>query len=723
MILLEIIKNIFKRNTKEQETNQKELTIYDTSLVNLPEFKKLSEKDKKEVLEYLKEIDLNNLESLINYNTNISKEGEKVSKLLIKFLYELEEIIRKDNKTREELNEELVNLIIKNLKITVLKDNLDELLRISILKSVAISEINKQEKRHKYEFLGIFSRAARIHNNMKLKSLEEALTRSKITIKTLSDQQIAVSNAIKSNQVLISKIDIYNKLTSEVECLLERKKVYYEKLRYFIKVYNSFLPNLLSNLEDLKRLLDNFIEDKESEIILKIAIIETEIDKFTYDNKDKLLTIFHDELNKLQKVNITIDNKKELLDKIDELEIIKDLVKEFITQEDLKKLYKLKFDILTIDINKLDKSPIQKEKSTHEEFNIYKDIISDKINAILKGEAEGVKIFKENGLFRQLIKILNLEFKENNQYNYVDILKYRYSLSLLLAFDKENGLSNFLDEFKFDHGQCHDIVEIYEDYGFDWESNLSINTICQLIDCQKTITKDFKVPNFYKLYSLLNNIKKKNFSEENNFYKIPEGLCYIDPQFLHFKKNHLIKFIRENSKDKVVIFPNSLTCIDGNLFGDTRIKGVILNDGLEKIGSNVFLNQNIEEVVFPSSLESISKDSFNFEQIKVLGFKDYKNSKLFHELFLEQNEESIYYILFRLFLGFNERLKEIHLYDESDKLTIINCGEIHYPRTILPTTADLLKIRKLIRNLIEQKTGYKIPISNAQKSIEKTLLK
>ena len=73
--------------------------------------------------------------------------------------------------------------------------------------------------------------------------------------------------------------------------------------------------------------------------------------------------------------------------------------------------------------------------------------------------------------------------------------------------------------------------------------------------------------------------------------------------------------------------------------------------------------------------------------------------------------------------NFNERLKEIHLYDENNKLTIINYGEIKYQKSILPTTLDLIKVRKLIRNLIEQKTGYKIPISNAQKSIEKTLLK
>ena len=199
---------------------------------------------------------------------------------------------------------------------------------------------------------------------MKLKSLEEALTRSKITIKTLSDQQMAVSNAIKSNQVLISKIDIYNKLTSEVESLSSRKKIYYEKLRYFIKIYNSFLPNLLSNIEDLNRELNGgkaeleYIENKlkkQNQYINKLYNDKSKKENISdelklekvYDSKkilelDKKLKLYYKcgyYYNKLKSYKEDkIDEKINIYFNNNEVQIVKKYIENSMEKEKIKKL-------------------------------------------------------------------------------------------------------------------------------------------------------------------------------------------------------------------------------------------------------------------------------------------------------------------------------------------------------------------------------------------------
>ncbi len=225
MKLLDKIKSFFIKNKPNIDDKNTNITLFYVNDISLPLFNDLNDNDKKKVLKYKKKLDINNLEQVIKYNQDITLEGENITNLFIKYLYELNEITNKYGKTIDELNEESVNLAIKNFKLIVLKEKLQDLRHGLYLKTVAIDIVNNEYKNRKHEFVELFSHAARIKRNSQLKSIEELETRSKITIKALEQQLMAMSNAIINNNIMINQIDIYNNLTDNVDNKKIRKKI------------------------------------------------------------------------------------------------------------------------------------------------------------------------------------------------------------------------------------------------------------------------------------------------------------------------------------------------------------------------------------------------------------------------------------------------------------------------------------------------------------------
>lgn len=743
MNLINIIKKLFIKKQFDDKVIDTNIALFNISNINLPSFKNLNEKDKNKVLKYKKELDLDNLEKIIKYNQNTSKKGENITNLFIKYLYELYEITNKYNKTIDELNDESINLAIKNIKLIVLKKELEELKYDACLKTIAINDINNNYKNRKHEFLELFSSAARIKRNMKLKSLNDLETRCKITIKTLEQQLIAMSNAINNNNTMINLINIYNNLTDKVKNIEYREKFYNKKLEYFIKINKYYLQNSLQNIDKLQCLLNDFCCDKEQEIFFLIAKIDLDIDKFTYSNKNYLIQQFRNGLEELENIHITKENKYSLLNQIEKIELIINMLHEFISEtereivipyfdkdliykNELRELYEIKFNVLTIDINEFGYSPITSDNSY--EYEIYKSIISNKIRKINNGETVETKRFKEQGMYKKLINIFNKELISPNlsmELKTKIILNSGYLIGLILSFEKENGLDNFFKEHTLSKNYYKDWIKLYSNIIL--EDSLSLDSICTFIEYELETKEINRYPNIYKLYRLIKEVEKNN--QENDIYKLPEGIKELNGYWgqmtsysMSSYKYLILKIIREKAKDEKIIFPSSLRKITGDIFANTpldsyNIKGVVLNEGLEIIGPEVFDKQNIKNVIIPPSVKEISNNSFNYYKIEVLEFINFKESKLLYNLLYNNNVpyRELFFYLFHCDIYFNIKPKfhKIYLIDENEKKYIIYKNELEFKSVIssnkgLPEVYwnDIPKIRSNFIRVIKQKTDF-----------------
>ena len=284
------------------------------------------------------------------------------------------------------------------------------------------------------------------------------------------------------------------------------------------------------------------------------------------------------------------------------------------------------------------------------------------------------------------------------------------------------------NNFKFCHAQCLNFgVDLGEDDGIVWERDLLVDTICQLIESGINWDDLKDIPNFYKLYCLLKKIEKQENIDDDNIYKIPEGIT--DFGNARYSDVAILKQIKVEAKGKIVIFPKSLSRLDESLFKPNTIEGVYLNEGLKSLGPHVFKNQYLYEITLPSSLERVTDSSFNYEFAQVLKFSDFKNSKLLCDLlWIEEPwaNEVIRSIFYR------EGIKEIVLYDELNNKYIIDCKDLKFKANIetmrlFPffVNGDSLTVREKLHELIKEKTGYDVPTREmlGKRNFAKTLMK
>lgn len=737
MKLLDKIKSFFIKNKPNIDDKNTNITLFDINDISLPLFNDLNDNDKKKVLKYKKKLDINNLEQIIKYNQDITLEGENITNLFIKYLYELNEITNKYGKTIDELNEESVNLAIKNFKLVVLKEELEKLRYDSYIKTIAVDIVNNEYKNRKHEFIELFSHAARIKRKNQLKSIDELETRSKITIKTLEQQLMAMTNAIINNNVIVNQVDIYNQLSNKIDDEDKMFEIYRKKLDFYMKVnislFNSNLPTAQLGLYVYNATI------YEDRIIKLMAYIELEIDKYVLLNKEKINNTFLENLVNIELINNEISMKEQyndLLKIINYLSILSQLFNEYVDKELIDRLYEYKFYLLTIDINS---SKVGITPETKEEFEVYKNIISETIKKVQSGNARDILELKYNRCPSKPILNILKEYFYKNDYDYEKILNNNFLLALLLAFDKKKGLKDFFAEYKLDHFSCHDNVNLEEDI-FDWDCELSLETICRIMQVEKELYKRKEFPPFFELFRYCNKYYKyiEGFYEDRinssrNNYILPDGICSIEySNYDGLKNNALINKLRENSSGKTIIFPSSLWYLSGSIFGDISIKDIKLNEGITYIGPIVFINQNLKNVVFPSSLESIEGNSFDYEKIENLTFIDFKNSKLLYNLLFSE-EDKYKQVLFNLYTCAYDKnigvymapyISRLILTDNDSNEFIIYDDDLEFKdtthkREVTLSMDDVKYIREHLIKVIKEKTGFDFKECNKEKSLKK----
>ena len=384
--------------------------------------------------------------------------------------------------------------------------------------------------------------------------------------------------------------------------------------------YNKllFISSNIINNKDL---------DKLSNIESKIAYIETIFEKYTYQNKDEISRL-RVELEKLFNIPKDRKNKNKLLEQVINLEKKFLMYYEYginlVTEEDINKIYQIKFDILVCDIDYLRKSPIDKNDYG---FEYYKKIIFKKLETIILGKNYNLNhSFTFGGgeyIFKKYYKDVN-----SNEYDLNSALLEKYKLNLLVCFDRENGFNEMLSNNVLltmmkeeDRTYFEKLLEIP---GIIWEDKAPITSILSLIDeeCNHPLYWMFKQ-------------KEADLNFKMN-YLLPEGIKSIDGNLLPEKLKNKIK---KESRSMKIVFPCSLEKINGEIFDYEiddfpinvdifqKYKGnVILNDGLQEIGEYVFKGLRDTSITIPSSVSKIDYRAFIDTNLKTIVFDDYKNS-------------------------------------------------------------------------------------------------
>ena len=518
MGLLSKLKTIFNKN---KQINTKDTTIvpYDTSLVTLPKYKELSKEEQEEVEKYKQEIKSGDISSLILYAGQLSEYANVNVTLLTKVYFkltnqptdwqlekmDLEEIMRM--RLEAKVNKEELQIYLAGLK---------KLEQESILRAVAVEEVRKQENKRKFEFLGLFSQAERMHRKNQLEQISSAKERMLITVKTMEQLMQAVNNTIGNEEKIETAIDIYNvvlkskmekgisktgKNISSVDIvrsmgadyllpyLMEsaRKKALIQKLEETSELAELIFQEKEGTLnsQEIREDIDINDDEVEAKFVRKIARMQRKITVYAHTHKQDVEKL-REQLDNIIKINVIPENKEQLLKRISNIQKLYQVFQETIKEEDLGRLYKTKFAILLGDINRREDNPIEQVKDK-QELEYYAKIIESKIENILllknpefddwcdiHSPSEGrnsKKVEKILEAFKRIVKSKSGNFSGDK------ILQDKRILGLIVAFDTMSGMREFLDANYF---KRTDTKYVLRDSVYQWNEKLPLRTVVYL---------------------------------------------------------------------------------------------------------------------------------------------------------------------------------------------------------------------------------------------------
>lgn len=398
--------------------------------------------------------------------------------------------------------------------------------------------------------------------------------------------------------------------------------------------YDDFINKRLKDLKDLMELVDEQelerLERMNISSKLLIAVIEQELEIYVYKNKEKLNEVEQQLRNLETQVNQTImvdymegedvfsQEKNRYLKLLLELEqfykIFSKYGRNLVSKEQLKRLYEIKFTILTHDIL-YDRAFDILSNITHTELECYQDIVFRKIENILKGENKRVQnLILENPETNVIQDIINVIKNGEKEFIMFNVLRTRKILAFLLSFDYNRGLISFFYEIKCQKSE-YPTVDYYDEC-FEWEDTLSLETIFRIKKCNIEVDPQNNKADdpLYRLYTMCS-----NESKETSSYALPEGLSAMKiPVYSEWDKKFsaVVDYIKKKAYTKIVVMPSSLKSISGNLFYKMRIGKIVLNDGLKELGEYALLVPELTELVFYDTITDVSPNALVFSQLK-----------------------------------------------------------------------------------------------------------
>ncbi len=468
---------------------------------------------------------------------------------------------------------------------------------------------------------------------------------------------------IISKKIINTLLSEMNNLQSTLIVFMNHKRVIQLEIDSYIKeaetLFNYENINkdekdiLESKLEELKNILKsidieelNRLESMNLSPKLFIASIEIKLEIYVSTHKETINSLRKEVENLSEKVNNNSNfNLKECVEKIKDLEIFYKVFsiygRNLVTNDDLKKLYEVKFKLLTYNILDIKEWNIL-DTLTFTEFECYQEIIFKIIENILKGNNTFVNNYIQvlttytDIKTPQILECITKPFKdENNDFSAYKILTDKKTLSFLLAIDsdKEYGLRDF-----FNKTICEkkDYPYLYLDFYyecFSWEEFLPLSTIYRIIKCN-LLTDTYKGPDInplFDVYLLYEEVENNTYDRYN--YRLPIGLTDID--FIGSAKKYIniitvINYIRDKANNKTLILPDSLKLLAGNIFEGAKITEVIMNNLYQVRGGALYLS-SLRKITFSSSLIVSSKSLYPYN-LKTITIKSETESNTVKEI-------------------------------------------------------------------------------------------
>ena len=489
-------------------------------------------------------------------------------------------------------------ILFKNLEVKKLQSDMNRSIDLLLYNFISNDELTKYSQ----EELLILTTKLKIYLSdinsietetiLRLIALKELLENKKISHKNkliIIDEINMLSNTLiifnGQRQAITREIDSIFKII-ELDKFVIDNDLIKEK-------YNNVLKYSADNVS-----IKNY--ENIDNLILKIAVIEKDLESYVYNHKKDIKKYIF-ELDEIDNIEKNEQNKKYLLDKILEIEnkilLFKEYGNNIVTEEYLKKLYKVKFDILVSDINHQIESPINELDGGIE---YYKEIIFNKIQNIIKGNNQEFNKTFSSDMNKALFIMKDYYTSNFGRYNLEDVLSDKIMLGLLLCFDKEDGFSNMLNEniirTYLQDTKCNRYEKGINRKNIKWEDNIPLKSVFMLFDC----SNDW----LYDLYQL-------TVDKDDKIMYLPEGLISIDFDkfdYYHDSNDSMKKFKKQDDKT-IIVLPSTMKKITGG-FLDNNFKEIYLNQGLEEVGEYVFHGFDGEEIYIPDSVKKISKNAF-----------------------------------------------------------------------------------------------------------------
>lgn len=408
--------------------------------------------------------------------------------------------------------------------------------------------------------------------------------------------------------IIIQAADVYNTMVLGEDREEKKRRVLEEKSQELLEKANLVMP------EEIKA---GEINEEESIIVQKLARIQRKLDIYAYTHRNDIAKL-EEQVKELERIEKTRENRERLLKEIKDIQTRYKIFGRYIKDDDLEKLYKVKFDILTIDINRQEESPL-KGISNEKELKFYERIIEEKIEQILQGTNPQLKEAFGQEQLRNAVRMISRILKDNERtFEVKKILQDRTLLDLILAFEQENGM----ESVSLDKQNVGD--ELYEDI-FEWKAQIPLKSIFELRQLEESPITD-KDDIYLRLYKMYYDNCNKNddinksriiyYSRWRRINKIPDGIIRLKSYDSWSEKHRYGRLVDKlrNDSDKIIL-PDTLKSIGEMVFKNCfYLYEVEFNEGLEEIDDEAFYEcRSLGEYVpikLPSTLKKIGNKSF-----------------------------------------------------------------------------------------------------------------
>ena len=527
--------------------------------------------------------------------------------------------------------------------------NLDLLMNISL--SEEIEPLNDEEKRIRsliiYSKLKLYlNRIIELENEIKYRiiALKELQNESFFKIKHLFNRRNAIKDEINNLLGILCVLKnqthaIFSKVNA---CSIEFKTINNSDKELELNG-SKYLTSRLKRLKGYANtiLSQEQIDDINSfdEPINQNAALERYYEIYSYTHSDDISQLRNDlfyyirDFRTMLKYGVPKAFNSNGLSIIEaKLRVFDEFGKNIVSMDDLFNLYKLKFNIKTLDINHNMESPLflsnDDEERDFTEYSIYIQIIMQMIEEI-RMDKDHLLTYqfdtKHKDFWDTFNAILNpgADTVYDGVYDANAILTNNLSLAFLLAtygFD----LKSFFKEVMIKTPEYmqnisnSDNVPLKEHYELKLANKISLEsfvTIFKVFDNLYYIDRyalDYFINYDYRLISdiyemVLPVVKEKPPEYTEAKYNVPEGIITMirrsKNQNMYSRFDLMFDVIINLGQSKEVIMPSSLKETNTTVFEGKFFKSIIFNDGFEKL----YIDQKNEpikanKVIIPSTM-------------------------------------------------------------------------------------------------------------------------